>query len=231
MGEVYYRMNTVLELYLVAWLLCGTAAALMIGNELDAYITRKPGRTSRVISVSIIILLCLCLIVPPVIVSTIHGPHTPTLDGMAWLSQSHGRMLKLLHFYEHSPVSILSWKQPGMTTSIPHGSHHSPESRRSSDGSSMNICGGGIIRKAGMVSGAIISGPYMKTRTRPSPSWNGTGQICSMSALKSNKNILFRYLPMTFGTLQESRCRGLPAGGWMKPGQSRNYFPWVQNRI
>lgn len=103
MGEIYYRMNTVFKLYIGAWLLCGTAAALMIGNELDAYITRKPGLTSQIIRASIIILLCFCLIVPPVIVSTIHGPHTPTLDGMAWLLQSHREDAEALAFLRTLP--------------------------------------------------------------------------------------------------------------------------------
>ena len=98
MGEVYYRMNTVFKLYIGAWLLCGTAAAVMIGKELDAYISRNPGLGARVIQCSVILLLCLCLIVPPVIVSTIHGPHTPTLDGMAWLSQNHREDAEALSF-------------------------------------------------------------------------------------------------------------------------------------
>ncbi len=85
MGDVYYRMNTVFKLYIGAWILCGTAAALMIGEELDAYMYKHPGLKARVIQGVIISLLCICLIVPPVAVSTIHGPHTPTLDGMAWL--------------------------------------------------------------------------------------------------------------------------------------------------
>jgi len=89
MGEVYYRMNTVFKLYIGAWILCGTAAALMIGEELDAYMYKNPGLKARAIQGVIISLLCICLIIPPVVVSTIHGSHTPTLDGMAWLSSAN----------------------------------------------------------------------------------------------------------------------------------------------
>ena len=103
MGEIYYRMNTVFKLYIGAWMLCGTAAALMAGDELDAYIARCQGIKVQVIRCTFILLLSLCLIVPPVAVSTMHGPHTPTLDGMAWLMNSHKEDAEAIAFLRTLP--------------------------------------------------------------------------------------------------------------------------------
>ncbi|OQB35443.1 MAG: hypothetical protein BWY05_01349 [Euryarchaeota archaeon ADurb.Bin165] len=103
MGEIYYRMNTVFKLYIGAWMLCGTAAALMAGDELDAFITRYQGLKVRIIQCTFILLLSLCLIVPPVAVSTMHGPHTPTLDGMAWLMNSHKEDAEAIAFLRTLP--------------------------------------------------------------------------------------------------------------------------------
>ncbi|NLV25776.1 MAG: hypothetical protein GXY48_01185 [Methanomicrobiales archaeon] len=103
MGEVYYRMNTVFKLYIGAWLLCGTSAALMIGKEADTYIQNNPGWKERFINWGIIATLCLCLIIPSLAVSTIHGPHTPTLDGMAWLSSSHPSDAEAIAFLRTLP--------------------------------------------------------------------------------------------------------------------------------
>ena len=100
MGEIYYRMNTVFKLYIGAWLLCGTSAALMAGKELDTYIDKSQGLKVKVIKSTVILLLCLCLIIPPVAVSAIHGPHTPTLDGMAWLMNSHREDAEAIAFLQ-----------------------------------------------------------------------------------------------------------------------------------
>lgn len=103
MGETYYRMNTVFKLYIGAWLLCGTSAALMVGTEVDAYLHKNRGLKTKAIECSIIVLLLLCLVVPPIVVSTMHGVHTPTLDGMAWLSNTHQSDAEAITFLRTLP--------------------------------------------------------------------------------------------------------------------------------
>ena len=75
----------------------------MAGDELDAFITRYQGLKVRIIQCTFILLLSLCLIVPPVAVSTMHGPHTPTLDGMAWLMNSHKEDAEAIAFLRTLP--------------------------------------------------------------------------------------------------------------------------------
>lgn len=103
MGEIYYRMNTVFKLYIGAWILCGTAASVMIGKEIDHFIEKDSGLKSAVIKYCVPVLLCFFLIVPPIVVSTVHGPHTPTLDGMAWLSESHSGDAEAIGFLRTLP--------------------------------------------------------------------------------------------------------------------------------
>ena len=86
MGETLYRMNTVFKLYIGAWLLTGTGAALMISSEIDGFVEKRPILIKRITRVIPVVLIILCLLLPPCVVFTVHGPHTPTLDGWAWLS-------------------------------------------------------------------------------------------------------------------------------------------------
>lgn len=103
MGDTYYRMNTVFKLYIGAWLLTGTGAALMIGKEIDHFAESRPEWINRVIKIIPALLILMCLCMPAYVVFTTHGPHTPTLDGWAWLSSAHPGDNEAVEFLRHFP--------------------------------------------------------------------------------------------------------------------------------
>lgn len=86
MGDQYFRMNTVFKLYVTAWLLFSGASACMLGKMLLPLVS-IPSWSSRVIE-SAVPLILLSLLLFPAIVTASHGAgsHTPTMDGLAWLS-------------------------------------------------------------------------------------------------------------------------------------------------
>jgi YYY domain-containing protein len=87
MGDTYFRMNTVFKCYLPAWILLGIAAFAMIGKWLDNWgkIPFLPARQSAVIAITIIGILFIVPFIVPFTVS--YGTHT--LDGLAYINDSH----------------------------------------------------------------------------------------------------------------------------------------------
>ncbi|PWR71523.1 DUF2298 domain-containing protein [Methanospirillum lacunae] len=88
MGDQYFRMNTVFKLYITAWILFSAATAGMLGRLLLPLVS-KPSWSARIIDGAIPLILLLLLVLPVMVTATHAGPHTPTLDGLAWLSVSH----------------------------------------------------------------------------------------------------------------------------------------------
>jgi YYY domain-containing protein len=85
MGDQYFRMNTVFKLYISAWLFFSVATAEMLGKILISL----PGRVSAAVNPVIVTMLVFLLVLPAAVTISIAGPHTPTLDGLAWLSRYH----------------------------------------------------------------------------------------------------------------------------------------------
>lgn len=88
MGEQYFRMNTVFKFYITAWIVLSAGSAVMLGNLLLA-LTRLPSRFFRIIQGIIVLMLLLLLVLPAFVTASHAGPHTPTMNGLAWLSSGH----------------------------------------------------------------------------------------------------------------------------------------------
>jgi YYY domain-containing protein len=85
MGDQYFRMNTVFKLYITAWLFFSAAAAGMLGRM----VTSLPDQCSRILRAfdgAVPVVLLLLLLLPALVTITHAGSHTPTFDGLAWLS-------------------------------------------------------------------------------------------------------------------------------------------------
>ncbi len=83
MGAEWYRLNTVFKMYLPAWLLTGIAGMGMAGSLIERsslWSAHKSGITK-----SLTVLVCILFILPLLPAITDHAPHTPTLDGSAFL--------------------------------------------------------------------------------------------------------------------------------------------------
>jgi YYY domain-containing protein len=87
MGDTYFRMNTVFKCYLPVWIILGIAAASMVGKWLSEsrWIPVISARNTAIITVVMVgILFVLPFIIP---FNLNYG--TGTLDGLAYLKDSH----------------------------------------------------------------------------------------------------------------------------------------------
>jgi len=87
MGDTYFRMNTVFKCYLPAWIMLGIAAASMVGKWLSEirWIPVISSHNTAIITASVVgILFVLPFVIP---FNLNYG--TGTLDGLAYLKDSH----------------------------------------------------------------------------------------------------------------------------------------------
>jgi YYY domain-containing protein len=87
MGDTFFRMNTVFKTYLPAWLMLGTAAFSMTGKWLSERmpIPHIPERQGAIIAVIVVSML----FVLPFVIPVNQNYGTGTLDGLAYLNDSH----------------------------------------------------------------------------------------------------------------------------------------------
>ncbi|MFH0968029.1 MAG: DUF2298 domain-containing protein, partial [Methanobacteriota archaeon] len=88
MGDQYFRMNTVFKLYITAWILFSIASACMLGRMLLPLSTRFPS-VSRIFDWAVPVILILLLLLPGIVTISHAGHHTPTFDGLSWLSSNN----------------------------------------------------------------------------------------------------------------------------------------------
>ena len=95
MGETLYRMNTVFKLSLLAWMMMGPAAFTYLGHWSGRYLDRVPERPVKAMAIALVVLLVLS---PLVIPDISYGNGGRTLDGLAWLEESHPGDAKAIAF-------------------------------------------------------------------------------------------------------------------------------------
>ncbi len=88
MGETFFRMNTVFKCYLPAWLMLGTAAAVMVGRWLSLR-PEIPLISTRDATVITIITLTILFILPFFGSPLVSHGSGGTLDGLAYLEEQH----------------------------------------------------------------------------------------------------------------------------------------------
>ena len=95
MGDVYYRMNTVFKFSLVAWFLMGTGGAVFVGKWLSGRVKHEkltgPADQKKLKNRNITLLIVLLIVfsIPVMLPDLNYGYVGKTLDGMAWLENSH----------------------------------------------------------------------------------------------------------------------------------------------
>jgi YYY domain-containing protein len=90
MGDQYFRMNTVFKFYVVAWLLMGSASAVMIGRAIEesrlsvhlASIGDARGKGMAVLLIAVL------LVTPFAVTGKLTAPDR-TLDGLAYVETTH----------------------------------------------------------------------------------------------------------------------------------------------
>jgi len=87
MGDTFFRMNTVFKCYLPAWIILGTAAFSMVGKWMSGCM-KVPVVSARK-SALLIVAVTTLLFILPFIVSFNLNYGTGTLDGLAYLKDSH----------------------------------------------------------------------------------------------------------------------------------------------
>jgi YYY domain-containing protein len=90
MGDQYFRMNTVFKFYVAAWLLMGSASAVMIGRAFDesrlsAHLASLGDARVKGAAVLLVIVL---LVTPFAVTGKLTAPDR-TLDGLAYLETTH----------------------------------------------------------------------------------------------------------------------------------------------
>lgn len=105
MGDVYFRMNTVFKFSLVAWFLMGTGAAVFAGKWLSGREHRKSGdkpvnpEKERKRTAALLVILLIGFSIPLMLPDLNYGYGGKTLDGMAWMKNSHP--------YDYDAISYL----------------------------------------------------------------------------------------------------------------------------
>ena len=87
MGETYFRMNTVFKCYSVAWILLGTGTLVAAGQRLAGAV--RPERFTAVQWRVLGAIAAITLVIIPLTVPIGYGTGTHTLDGAAWIAETH----------------------------------------------------------------------------------------------------------------------------------------------
>lgn len=85
MGDTYFRMNTVFKTYLPAWIMLSTASFVMVARWLSPRVPRFPEKTA----VALAVIAIGILFVMPFVVGFNADYGTGTLDGLAYLDNTH----------------------------------------------------------------------------------------------------------------------------------------------